>query len=113
VAIFIEKELAPDPRKTSFPAKIRFTVTLADDEGPSTETIVFGLSMGNELSFEPLKPGEPLVKRSEEKVRILEDAKEFEFNKRIFAPADNDIAAFRVTLEVPGTQGSLCFIQVL
>ncbi len=109
--IIIEKKLAPEPSEVSFPAKVTFKVTLSDDEGPADHTLTFTLGKDNELSWEPLD-SDP-VKESEEQVRIPTNARPFEFTKKIFAPADIDLAFFRVGLKAPGTSGSACRVIVL
>jgi hypothetical protein len=114
MAVVIESELECQPDETSLPtpSPIRFVVSLSNTTGPSTVQLTFSLSEHNDLSFKPLGPGSPPAKKSSATAALGKTAKKFPFSRKVYAPPNTDLAAFRVFLAVEGTEGTSCWIAV-
>jgi hypothetical protein len=112
MAIFIDEELAPNPRSAKLGTDITFTISLSDDVGPKQHELTFKLSDDNELSWEAVGGAASLIKEVSEKVTVRTASRELSFVKKVFGPKNPGIANFLVRLLVPGTAGSSCRVII-
>ena len=123
MAVIIEEDLTPTPREVQLPedpVPITFRVRLRDNRAPAAPTteapltthrLVLRLEPDNDLSFGPPTAAGPL-KQLEFDREIPRTSTTFRFVSTVHGSGAG-LVSFEVTLDVPGTTGTSCLVDLL
>ncbi|MGB2717766.1 MAG: hypothetical protein WBC51_26515 [Vicinamibacterales bacterium] len=117
MALIIVEDLEPKPKEVSLPEPITFTVKLRDDEAPAdptpanplgTHRLLLRLEEDNDLSFSAGRR----LKQIEFEEKIPKTARKFTFPTEVHGEGAG-LVSFQVSLDVPGTSGTACLVDLL
>lgn len=111
MALIIETELVPDAEPVSPPDQITFSLQLSDDEAPPAQThrLVLSLAASNALFFETAAGGQAKSLNFDRTISQKPKVQSF-LTKVVGDPGD--LGSFQVSIDVPGTSGSSCLVEL-